>query len=268
MKRIITLFGFCLVGTILFAQQEADTSTFKYRGKVITITTDTTFSSKEKKSDVKTTTSNQKFEYWRGMEFGFTGYFMDDQFGYNNDPENIYMELDFGRSFVFNLNFAEFNKGLFSEQVRFTTGLGFRFNRYAFKNSTYTLSQNETEIFATKDSLRDYYTNFLNATYLTAPVYFTLVSGKDPSKSFHVSLGVIGSARLRSRTKQRFVENGKKEKEITRETFHLNPFTLDYSIRFGYGDFTAFANYSATQLFEKNKGPEYYPFSLGLSWNF
>lgn len=193
---------------------------------------------------------------------------MDNQFGYNNDPENIHMELDFGRSFVLNLNFAEFNKGFIGEKVRFMTGAGLRFNRYAFKNSRYTLNQNETEVFGVKDSLRDFYKNFLNATYVTVPLYLSLVPGKDPSQSFHLSVGVIGSARIRSRIKQRYILDGKKEKEITRDTYHLNPFMLDYSVRFGYGDFTAFANYSATQLFEKGKGPEYYPFSFGVSWNF
>lgn len=268
MKKITTLLAFSLLSTLILAQQESDTTKFKYKGKVITITSDTSYTKVSSNKDEDNDEKEKEYEYWRGLEFGFAGYFTDNEFGYNNDPANKYMELDFGRSYTINLNIAEFNKGIIGEKVRFITGLGFRFNRYAFKNSTYSLTQNEDGVFGVNDSLRDYYKNYLNTSYVTVPVYFSLVPGKNPENSFHLSLGVVGSARIGSRLKQRFVLDGKKEKEITRETFHLNPFMLDYSVRFGYGDFTAFANYSATQLFEKDKGPEYYPFSFGVSWNF
>jgi hypothetical protein len=265
MKKIITLLSLCIASSIVSAQHEEDTTVVKYRGKIITITTDTTYCKNESK---KKDSTEKEFNYWKGLEFGFNGYFMDDQYGFNNNSDYNYMELNFGKSFQFNLNIAEFNKGIIGEHVRFMTGLGFRFNRYAFKNASYTLTQNETEIFAIKDSLRDFYKNYLNTSYLTIPAYLTFVTNKDPEHSFHLSIGVVGSVRLGSRTKQRFVMNGEKEKEIKRDTYHLNPFMLDYSMRIGYGDFTAYANYSITQLFEKNKGPEFYPFSFGVSMNF
>lgn len=265
MKNLAILIGlFWCVGGVI-GQEEPDTTKIKYKGKIITITTDTTYleNNDEEDEDAK-----HDFNVWRGLEFGFNGYFMDKEFGYNNDPDNIHMELDFGRSFLINLNVAEFNRGIIGENFRFVTGLGFRFNRYAFKNSSYRLKQNDTEVFATQDTTRAYYKNFLNTTYVTVPVYLSLVTGKKQSESFHLSAGIVAGARIGSRIKQRYVLDGKKEKEKFRNNYHLNPFTLDYSVRFGYGDFTAFANYSITQMFENNKGPEYYPFSFGVSLNF
>lgn len=260
MKKMFTCAVLCLLAVLTIAQNESDTTEIDTDDEEKTVF--------NKEITIFGSNNYDKHEYWQGLEFGINGYFMDDQFGLNNDPDYVFMELDFGRSFVLNINFAEWNKGIIGEKVRFMTGAGARFNRYAFKNSNYTLKQNETEIFHEKDSLRDFYTNFLNATYVTVPAFISIIPGKDPANSIHFSVGVIGSARLRSRIKQRFVMNGKKEKEITRDTYHLNPFMLDYSVRFGYGGFTAFATYSATQLFEKGKGPEFYPFSFGVSWNF
>lgn len=57
-------------------------------------------------------------------------------------------------------------------------------------------------------------------------------------------------------------------KDISKGHYHLNPFLFDASVRFGVGSFTAFANYNLNGLFESGKGPEYFPFSAGLSLNF
>jgi hypothetical protein len=216
----------------------------------------------------KNTTSAKDMNYWRGLEVGINGYFTDNNFGINNDPNNVHMELNYGKSFMINLNFAEFNANLIGEKLLFTTGLGFRFNRYAFKNTTTTLSYNDTEVFPMLDSIKSFDKNYLNASYLSAPLYLTLVPGKDAEKSFHMSVGAVVNYRIGSRIKQKYMLNDQKLKDISRGHYHLNPFLVDASVRLGVGDFTAFANYSLTAMFEKDKGPQYYPFSAGVSLSF
>lgn len=249
----------------IVAQEEKenpqDTTRITYKGKVITIYADgdTVELKKEEEWDVN---------HWRGLEIGLNGYSTSKNFEVNNDPNNLFLELDYAKSFMINLNIAEFNQKLGTEHFRFMTGLGLRFNRYAFKSTSSTLTYNDTTIFSVTDSTKSFDKNFLNTTYISVPAYFTFMPGKDPHKSFHISVGAVVSYRIGSRVKQKYSINDQKKKDINRGHYHISPFLVDASVRLGVGDLAVFANYALTPLFENNKGPEYYPFSAGVSLNF
>jgi hypothetical protein len=54
-----------------------------------------------------------------------------------------------------------------------------------------------------------------------------------------------------------------------RSDYHLSDIKYSSTVRVGYGDyFTVFANYGLSQLFEKDKGPQVYPLTAGVSINF
>lgn len=278
-NKILTTIGLTLLASNLFAQEpektekKRDTARITMKGTEIVIYKTGDANSVVIDENGKSTTKKKiktakDLNYWRGLEAGINGYFTDNNFGINNDPNNLHMELNYGKSFMMNLNVAEFNANLIGEKLLFTTGLGFRFNRYAFKNTTSTLSYNDSQVFPIVDSIKSFDKNYLNATYLTAPLYLTLVPGKDAAKSFHMSVGAIVNYRIGSRIKQTYMLNDQKLRDVGRGHYHLNPFLVDASVRFGVGDFTAFANYSLTAMFEKNKGPQYYPFSAGIGLSF
>ncbi|WP_107038144.1 outer membrane beta-barrel protein [Brumimicrobium mesophilum] len=278
MKSTITLLLALSVFTFTFAQEEKEertqeneeeTTTISFKGKVITITTegdtDTTIVINGDKDDL-----DEKWDVnlWRGLEFGVNGYFTDNDFGINSDPANVYLELNYAKSFMLNLNFAEFNTRIGTEKFRFFTGLGFRFNRYAFKSTSATLAYDETNIFNGTDSTKTFDKNYLNTTYISAPVFLTFMPGNDPDQSFHISAGAIVNYRIGSRLKQKYVTQDQKRKDIEKGHYHLNPFLIDASVRIGVGDFSIYANYGLNGLFESGKGPDYAPFSAGLSWSF
>jgi hypothetical protein len=268
MKITFTILLSVLVASASFGQEEKeqDTTKISYKGKVITITND---DSKETNIEVNDEKDGKwDINHWRGLEFGVNGYFTSSDFEVNNDPNNVYLELDYAKSFMINLNIMEYNTRIGTEKFRFFTGLGFRFNRYAFKSTNTTLSYNDTTIFSSVDSSKTFDKNFLNASYISAPVYFTFMPGNDPDKSFHFSAGAVVNYRIGSRLKQKYVTQDQKRKDINKGHYHLNPFLIDASVRFGVGDFTVYANYGLNSLFESNKGPDYTPFSAGLSWNF
>jgi hypothetical protein len=208
------------------------------------------------------------FNYWSGIDFGINGYFTDNNFGINSDPSNIHMELNYGRSFNMNLNLWEYTDNLIGKKFLFTTGLGFRFNRYAFKNTNTTLSFDDFNTFPVLDTVKRFDKNFLNATYISAPLMLTFVPGKNAKKSFHISTGIIANARIGSRVKQRYLLNDQKFKDISRGHYHLNPFLFDATVRAGVGGFTVYGTYSLNGMFEKGKGPQYTPFSIGISQRF
>lgn len=266
MKKQILFSLIFLLPLGLWAQEgESDTTKISYKGKVITIYKDSTIidvdgNKKSKKA--------KEVNHWRGLEFGTTGYFNSKNFDINNDPQNTYLELDYAKSFVLNVNFAEYNVNILKNKLFLMTGLGFRFNRYGFKSTKAVLTFNDTTIFNAPDTLRSFDKNFLNVSYISAPLYLKIMPGKDPEKSFHLSVGAVLNYRIGSRIKQKYSLNDQNFKDISRGHYHLSPFLLDASVRFGVGSFTAFANYGLTGLFEKNKGPQYYPFSAGLSLSF
>ena len=91
-----------------------------------------------------------------------------------------------------------------------------------------------------------------------------LNTSKRDSRNFHIAFGVIGGLKLGSSTKQIFTTNNHTYETIRRDDYNLFPFKLDATVRIGYGDFTLFGTYSLTPLFEYGKGPELYPFTVGL----
>ena len=262
MKKIVLAVLTVFVFTTGFGQEgrsKTDTTKINYRNNLIIITRDSTEKSQNSVVEVN---------LFRGLVFGVNGYFTDTDLGINNDPENIHMELNYGRSFFLQFNFAEYNAPIFVEQFRFHTGLGLRFNRYAFKNNTTTIGYNDTTIFSNTFSDVSFDKNFLNVSYLTLPLMLSVVPGKNPNKGFHLAAGANLNYRIGSRTKQVYSTNNSKGKNIDRGHYHINPFLFDASLRIGIDDFAITANYGLTPLFEKGKGPEYYPFSLGVSWLF
>lgn len=280
MKKTFTILLAISMATLSFAQveeeenreEEKEVTTISFKGKVITITTEGSDSESDTTIIIGKDTNYEEEKWdvnqWRGLEFGVNGFFTSEAFNINNDPANVYLELNYAKSFMLNLNLFEFNTRIGTEKFRFYTGLGFRFNRYAFKSTNSTLSYNETTIYNQMDSLKTFDKNYLNASYISAPLFLTFMPGNNPDKSFHISAGAIINYRIGSRLKQKYVSNDQKRKDVEKGHYHLNPFLVDASVRIGVGDFNVFANYGLNSLFESGKGPDNKPFSLGLSWTF
>jgi hypothetical protein len=89
-------------------------------------------------------------------------------------------------------------------------------------------------------------------------------TSQDNDRSFHVAAGVIGGWKMGSIVKQKWEDQNDKHQARRKSDFNLSPFTLDATARVGYKNFTVFATYGLTSLFEKNKGPEVYPVTVGL----
>jgi hypothetical protein len=267
MKKLALFLLVAIVTNSLVAQNDQpwdvdDTLTIQINRRVITIAGDSISTSKSKRI------FTNSFYAWQGLEFKSSGYFTDDNFGINNDPDNRHMELDYARSFQINLNMVDYNVSTKRGHILLTTGLGFKFNRYAFKNTTTTLSFNDDMIFPIVDSAQNFSKNFFNQTYLRAPLLLTYWSQPENPNAFHFSAGVNANYRIGSRIKQNYDLNGKTQRIRNRGHFHLNPFQFDATVRVGFGEVALVATYGLNSLFERDKGPNYLPFGVGLAWNF
>lgn len=203
--------------------------------------------------------------HWAGFEWGFNG-FMDPNYSINMKDDLKYLELRQGRSWNINLNILQYSLGFGTDKVGLVTGLGFEFNDYHFRNQTNLKVENGVTVV---DSF--YIDNDLNVTktklstsHLTVPLLleFQIPTSNDRHRIF-VSTGVIGGVRLGTHTKVLY-EGTSEGEDKKRGDYNLSSFRYGFTARIGYRGLKLFANYYPTPLFEKDKGPEVYPFSIGL----
>jgi hypothetical protein len=232
--------------------------------------------------------NRKKFNgHWAGVDLGISGYVTPD-FDMNFNPGYPYMNMNTARSLTVNLNPFELNVNLYKNKIGFTTGLGLQVSNYYFTNNYVMLKDSATlvayKVQDTQGNFVDMKVNKMVVSYLNLPLFFEFQT--NPYRhinSFHVTLGVIAGVRIGSYTKQ--VYNNKEEsyylvddngnKVATfdidhytardRGAYHLSPFKLDASFRIGWSHLNLFGTYSLTQMFQKNQGPELYPFTVGIT---
>jgi len=204
---------------------------------------------------------------WAAVEFGVNNYFNND-FSISRDASDEFMDLNTGKSWNFNLNFAQYSINLINEQFGIVTGLGLEFNNYRFDNN---ITIQKVGGVIVEDATT--YAGFnldktkLTTTYLTAPILLEL---HIPIKhdEFKISGGVIGGVKIGSHTKVVYKDSGNKKKDKIKDDFNLSSLRYGFTARLGFEDVNLYANYYMTSLFEKNKGPELYPFAVGISLAF
>jgi hypothetical protein len=199
--------------------------------------------------------------HWSGFELGFNGLANEDYSLYA-DPDNDFMELDQPKSMEVNLNFLEYNIILEDKCIGLVTGMGFSMNNYRFDNDL-TIDKGEDGIIhpISLEGERVEKSK-LTVSYLTVPLLLEFqipVNGR--SNRLFISGGVIGGINLGSHTKIKY--NGSKEKD--HGSFNINPFKCSATVRAGLKDISLYACYGLTPLFKNDKGPELFPFSIGIS---
>lgn len=240
----------------------SDTTHLKIAGRNFDITEDPDERSKrEKKAD------DDDFETWAGLDFGVNGLMT-----YDNQivmPQGLKsMELNYVKSYVFGWNMFQKNIHLYRNNINLATGLGLTWYHYNLRNS-YSLQPNADYTYAVFDSL-DYSKNRLNMCYANIPLFLEFnTNNADAGRSFHFGAGAqFGYNVFKNKLKQKYELDGKTYKRKLKDDFNVNPFKVDLIARIGYGDFTLFASYSLTELFEKDKGPSLFPVTAGIHIDF
>ncbi|MBA3971267.1 MAG: DUF2807 domain-containing protein [Bacteroidetes bacterium] len=243
-----------------------DTTKFKLGHKKYIIIGDGDEDEEEKNISKKDSSKNfnNDFEHWGGIEFGVNG-----MLDYKNSldlPANAsFLELDYGRSIQFGLNLFQKNFHIYKNYVNIVAGFGFDFNHYAFENSI-TLNGDTTYLMAWNDSSINYKKNKLNVTYIKVPLMLEFNTSKNANKNMHIAIGGEAAYRINSYTKQKYEENGDRHKIKHNDDYNLEPFRFSAVARIGYNDVTVYANYGLNRLFKKDKGPQVYPFTVGVAF--
>jgi len=200
---------------------------------------------------------------WTGLELGING-FLTPENKIDLPANQSYLDLRYEKSVAVNLNIYQQHLSLIGNQVGLYTGLGIGWNNYRLGNDI-LLVKGSQELEYDEVLVDNLSKNKLTMSMINVPLMleFQTRSHSEFTK-FHLAAGFNLGVRLGSHTKQVYMVNDKKDKVKSNEDFYLNPFRYDLQARMGWGKLNFFATYSLNSLFRENKGPEVYPFSIGL----
>jgi len=209
----------------------------------------------------------KKFKgHWSGFELGING-FMDKNHSMTQTGDIAWMDLKQARSWNTNINFTQYSIGFGTDKAGLVTGLGLEFNDYHFSNPITLKVENGVTVVDSSYIQAGYKVEKTKITmsHLTLPLLleFQIPMGEKRKDRIYISAGVIGGVRLGSHTKVVY-DDGSRHKDKNRGDFNIATLRYGLTARMGYKGIRLFANYYPVQLFEKGKGPELYPFSVGL----
>jgi len=204
--------------------------------------------------------------HWAGIGINSNG-FLNTDGKIVSGADAGFLEQDFARSIGVNFNFLEKRFPIFREYIGVTTGLGLQWNRYALKRNV-DVVVTDSLTYGLTNSLVDYKKNLLRSTYLQVPLLLELTTNRDDSKAWHIAAGVVGGIRVGSSWRTKWEDGGKTNKNKVNSNHNFNPFQAYATAIVGYHNINLYVNYGLTQVFEKNKGPEYTAVSAGVLFNF
>jgi len=228
--------------------------------------------------------------HWAGFGMGINGY-VDPDYKMSFPKETEYMDLRTTKSWAVHINFFEQNISLSKNQKwGMITGLGTYWNNYRFSKAT-RLNSDSSELIGYIDKGISIRKSKLTVWYVDVPLLFEFQTNRyDNKNSFHVTMGMIAGLRISSHTKKYYNEFNK-EFEVTRynsntdayeteftatspnhakvkifDDFYMNPFRFDATVRIGWGKINLFGTYAVNTMFKKDKGPELYPWTVGITF--
>ena len=206
----------------------------------------------------------QRTNHFAGIEFGVNGLLNPNQ-SVDLQSEAQFLELNYRKSLEISFNLWEKYMPIWEEKIGLVTGAGFKFNNYDLVQDVVIVNQMDST-FGVVDPTRSINKNRLKTTAIHVPLMLETNLGKDADHSFHLAAGGTVTYMLNTRTKQKYKQDGENYKKKDKSDFNVNDFQFAATARVGYGDFTLYATYNLTPLFENNKGPEVYPFTIGVSF--
>jgi len=149
-----------------------------------------------------------------------------------------------------------------NNQWGLVSGLGIRWVRYHLKGNHYFEEENDyTHLFTASEDLK-FKKSKLGITTLNVPL---LLEWKTRNRGLYLSAGAVCSFRTASSSRIYYIdEKGRRQKEKVDKGMTLRPVTCDVLVQGGVRNIGIYARYSPVSLFEKNKGPELYPLTMGF----
>lgn len=191
------------------------------------------------------------------LDFGVNTYFYEG--GLNLPASMSTFEQKIGKSINVNWHLLHHKIGLGNSPFSFDYGISINWSNYEFENN-FRLTPNASE-FTAVPSETNFRKNKLKTTFLEVPVQIVL---SPENSKFFASVGGFGGVLIGSKQK---LKSGEFGKENIRNSFNLNKFRYGLVGRLGFGPVGFYAQYSMTEMFRADQGPELYPFNVGVTFN-
>jgi hypothetical protein len=270
MKQTYTFLLGILIGTSAWAQSDstnvaADTTNMKIGDTRIIIIDEASKDSSCVNYTDNGPSDKLELTHFAGIDVG-VNILMNASGGTTLDTNSNWLDLDYARSLSWRFNILEEKIKIYKNYVGILVGAGITYNSYGLRNNVQVVVTDSTGTVGlevdSKD--RDFTKNKLRASYINVPVMLEFNTSEYIDRSFHIAAGVTGGWNMGGLTKQKWENGDDKVTAKVKSDYNFTPFTLDASVRLGYKNFTIFANYGLTPLFEKDKGPEVYPMCVGI----
>jgi opacity protein-like surface antigen len=198
-----------------------------------------------------------------GLEFGYNSY-STGKLLKNETALEGYLDLNTAKSSSFNIVLPPVSLG-FTRHFGIVTALGINFNNYRFDGNNTIIVDGEGVITPAypAEPIR-YDKSKLATVYGILPVMLELQIPVSHGSTINLGAGVVGAVKLGSHTKVVFHDDGK-QKEKNRDDFNLNVLRYGVTARAGYEMVQVYGTCYLSPMFEKGKGPELYPFEIGIS---
>jgi hypothetical protein len=210
-------------------------------------------------------TSGDGNAIWAGIGVNANG-FMNTNNEFASTTELSFLTLDPAKSIGIQLNFAEKRFPIIKDYLGVVTGLGFQWNRYSIKGD-YDFNVVNDTLVATATGI-NYTKNTLSSTYLQAPLLLQISTSKNPNKAWNISAGIVGGVRIDARQIQKWEADDKKNKDKTKDDFQFNPFQASLMATIGYGDWSLYATYGLSDVFNEGSAPKVRGVNAGILLSF
>ena len=278
MKNLVILLVMLLGVSTLFAQNEknsSDTTKLKIGGRTIIIIEDEKESNDEKNieeeiiievdSDENSIVKKEKkkkkykarnYSRWAGLNIGLNQLTILETLGQLDDNTEIW-QLNPWKSRTWNFNILEFSLSLVKKHILLTTGLGFEYRNYSFDKNidleyTYWPTDHKTIDPVINNDL-DYSKNKLHVSYVQIPLLLEINTSSRPKKGLYLAGGLIGGYKMNSKLTQKYTFEDQDIKKIIDDSFNLNPYQLEGTLRIGFDRFMVFTNFDLLPVFEEGK---------------
>ncbi len=194
-----------------------------------------------------------------------------DENGNENVPSGYsFMELNHEKSVELTVYPVQQDLKLIGSSVGLVTAMGLKFNNYRFDlTSPNQLNDTGLDWFPTMPENAEISKSKLTNLFLTVPLLLEIQIPDGRNRNgFYIAGGIEGELRLRSHTKVIYTSGTSRFKRKNKDDFNLNGLRYCYIARAGFKNVGIYGSYSPVSLFKNNKGPELYPYSIGVSFNF
>ncbi|MCL2072704.1 MAG: WG repeat-containing protein [Marinilabiliaceae bacterium] len=219
--------------------------------------------------------SNKKSNSFKGhlssVNLGINSY-VNENFTEKLPKGYEFMEINYERSWEISVYPLQHSTKLFSSYIGLVTAIGFNFNNYRFSlENSNDLTDKAKLWFPRVENDVEIYKSKLTLLSLNVPLMLEFQipdATKKRNRCLYLSAGVIGSLKLNTHTKINYYYENDDYKKKYNKDIGINMFRYSYMVRAGYSWLGIYATYSPVSLFKTEKGPQLYPYSVGLSINF